>query len=101
MQADDHTASIRTEVIGEVAGLEPADINAARDLVAALTGQNDVGTVPFSTEAGLFQALGTDVVVCGPGSIAQAHRPDEFVSLDQLSQCIGMLEKLAATANKA
>lgn len=101
MQAVDPTASIRTEVIGEVAGLEPADINAARDLVAALTGNNDVGTVPFSTEAGLFQALGTDVVVCGPGSIAQAHRPDEFVSLDQLSRCIGMLERLAATTNKA
>ncbi len=98
MQAIDPNASIRTEVIGEIAGLEPMEHNAARDLVAALTGANSAETVPFGTEAGLFQSLGMDVVVCGPGSIAQAHKPDEFVALDQLAECLTMLENLAAAS---
>ncbi|MHA6326286.1 acetylornithine deacetylase [Roseivivax sp. CAU 1753] len=89
-------ADIVTQVIGEVAGLEPMSDNAARDLVAALTGANEVELVPFSTEAGLFQEMGMSVVVCGPGSIAQAHKPDEFVSRDQMSQCLEMLRGLGA-----
>ncbi|WP_438987187.1 M20/M25/M40 family metallo-hydrolase, partial [Marivivens donghaensis] len=52
--------------------------------------------VPFGTEAGLFQSIGMDVVVCGPGSIAQAHKPDEYISLDQLEQCITMLKQLCS-----
>ncbi|WP_420857445.1 acetylornithine deacetylase [Marivivens marinus] len=94
MQAVDPSASIHTEVIGEVVGLEPMDQNAIRDLVVELTGANATDLVPFGTEAGLFQQLGMDVIVCGPGSIAQAHKPDEFVSLDQMVQCLSMLEKL-------
>ena len=50
--------------------------------------------VPFGTEAGLFQELGMSVVVCGPGSIAQAHKPDEYISRTQLSECLTMLEGL-------
>jgi len=50
--------------------------------------------VPFGTEAGIFQALGMDVVVCGPGSIEQAHKADEFLAVEQLEQCLKMLEKL-------
>ena len=94
MRAVDPAASIETEVIGEVAGLTPlADSQAVR-LVTELTGANTTGTVPFGTEAGLFQNMGIHTVVCGPGSIDQAHKPDEFVSLDQLSQCLGMIERL-------
>ena len=87
-------ADIRTEVIGEVAGLEPMAENAARDLVAGLLGVNSVDVVPFGTEAGLFQQMGMSVVVCGPGSIEQAHKPDEFLGLDQLSACLQMLGRL-------
>jgi len=89
-------ARIETRIIGAVAGLEPADDNLARRLVAQLTGQDAAEVVPFSTEAGLFQSLGTSCVVCGPGEIAQAHKPDEFVTLDQMARCCTMLEKLAA-----
>lgn len=85
-------ARVETQVIGEVAGLEPMSDNAARDLVAQLTGDATCGVVPFSTEGGLFQEMGMSVVICGPGSIAQAHKPDEFVSRQQLSQCLTMLE---------
>ena len=94
MQAVHPEASITTETVGEVAGLEPMDHNAARALVAELTGANAAHVVPFGTEAGLFQELGLDAVVCGPGSIDQAHKPDEFVAIDQLAACLQMLERL-------
>ena len=61
----------------------------------ALTGNEDPAEcVAFSTEAGLFQEMGIDTVICGPGSIEQAHKPDEFVELDQLSACLEMIEGL-------
>jgi acetylornithine deacetylase len=80
--------------MGEVEGLIPMEENEARRLVAELTGANGAEVVAFGTEAGLFQSLGMSAVVCGPGSIEQAHKPDEFVSLDQLSACLGMLDRL-------
>lgn len=95
MQAVHPGADIVTEVIGEVDGLEPMDENAARDLIMELTGANGADVVPFGTEAGIFQGLGISTVVCGPGSIEQAHKPDEFVALDQLEQCLGLLDRLA------
>ena len=88
-------ADIRTETVAEVAGLEQRADNAARDLVMALTGANGAGLVPFGTEAGLFQSIGIPSVICGPGDIAQAHRPDEFLSLDQLALCLTMLNRLS------
>ncbi|KFE34242.1 acetylornithine deacetylase [Thioclava atlantica] len=87
-------AQISTEVIGEVAGLLPMEQNAARDLIFRLTGANRAEVVPFGTEAGLFQQIGMSAVICGPGSIEQAHKPDEFISRDQLSQSLEMLERL-------
>jgi acetylornithine deacetylase len=89
-------ADIVTETIGEVDGLEPAEENEARRIVMELTGRNRADLVPFGTEAGIFQSLGMSAVICGPGSIEQAHKPDEFVSLDQLSQCLAMLDRLGA-----
>ncbi|PVH30586.1 acetylornithine deacetylase [Pararhodobacter oceanensis] len=91
-------AQIETEVIGEVIGLEPMQQNEIRDLVMELTGANDTDLVAFNTEAGLYQTLGVDVVVCGPGSIAQAHKPDEFVTLAQLEQCLSLLHRLIPRA---
>lgn len=96
MRAIAPEAGISTETIGEVVGLEPMDENAARDLVFALTGQNHAGCVAFNTEAGLFQSMGMDAVICGPGSIEQAHKADEFVSLDQMSQALAMIGRLAS-----
>lgn len=98
MRAICEEASIETEVIGEVVGLMPMEENAARDLVARLVGANGAHVVPFGTEAGLFQKLGMSVVVCGPGAIEQAHKPDEFVSLDQMQACLDMLERLGRSA---
>lgn len=98
MRAICPSSDIVTETVGEVVGLEVLDDNAARDLVAGLVGANGADVVPFGTEAGLFQQMGMSVVVCGPGSIEQAHKPDEFVSLDQLQSCLDMLGRLGRSA---
>ncbi|KMK68641.1 acetylornithine deacetylase ArgE [Puniceibacterium sp. IMCC21224] len=92
MRAVSPRADISTQIIGEVAGLEPMDVNMARTLVATLTGQNAVDVVPFCTEGGIFQQMGMSVVVCGPGSIAQAHKADEYVSRAQLAECLTLLD---------
>ena len=94
MQAIYPNAAIVTEVIGEVAGLIPTEENEALRIVSELTGAKSADVVPFGTEAGIFQSLGIDVVVCGPGSIEQAHKANEFLAVDQLAQCLTMLEKL-------
>ena len=61
----------------------------------SLAGRNDHGKVAFGTEAGLFhQRGGIPTVVCGPGSVDQAHKPDEFVSLEQIEKCERFMEKL-------
>ena len=94
MQTVSREAGIARETIAEVAGLSPTTANEARDIVSALTGANGADLVAFGTEAGLFQSLGMDCVVCGPGSIEQAHKPDEFVAVDQLAACLEMLTGL-------
>lgn len=94
MQAVCPDAGITTYVIGEVCGLEPMEENAARRLVAELTGANGADVVSFGTEAGLFQQMGLSAVLCGPGSIEQAHKADEYVTLSQLNQCLTMLHGL-------
>lgn len=95
MQAVSPNAGIAVETVGEVPGLEPMAENAARDLVAELTGANGTDLVAFGTEAGLFQSLGLSAVVCGPGSIEQAHKPDEFIAPDQLAECLRFLDRLS------
>lgn len=93
-------ARIETQVVGEVEGLEPASENEARDIVAALTGQDQCDVVAFGTEAGLFQGYGMSAVVCGPGSIEQAHKADEFVTVEQLEACLEMLSRLVDRLRK-
>lgn len=87
MRAIDASAGFRFEPICSVpAFLARADDPAAR-LAARLAGTQRTTLVGFGTEAGLFQGAGIPTVVCGPGSIDQAHQADEFVTLDQLAQC--------------
>ena len=95
MRAVSAGAGIETDVVGEVVGLEPRAENAARDIVASLLGSNGADLVAFGTEAGLFQEIGLDAIVCGPGSIAQAHKPDEYVELAELERALTLLHGLA------
>jgi acetylornithine deacetylase len=57
--------------------------------------------VSFGTEAGLFQEIGISTVVCGPGSIEQAHKVDEYIMLDQIKKCLKLLEgiKIKSSTN--
>ena len=84
-------ANIKKEIIGEIIGFTKEEKSDAVNLVCNLTGDNSRDVVSFGTEAGLFQELGISTVVCGPGSIEQAHTIDEYVSFDQLKLCLKML----------
>jgi acetylornithine deacetylase len=61
-----------------------------------LTRSNRTRAVSYATEAGRFQLAGLPTVVCGPGSIDQAHKPDEFVEVSQIEACIAFMQRLAA-----
>ena len=84
-------SNIKKEIIGEIIGFNKEEKSEAVNLVCNLTGDNSRDVVSFGTEAGLFQELGISTVVCGPGSIEQAHKIDEYVSFDQLKLCLKML----------
>lgn len=66
----------------------------AETLVLALTGKNETEAVSYATEAGLFQEASVPTVVCGPGDIKQAHKPDEFIDIDQIVSCETFVRKL-------
>ena len=83
---------INKEIIGEVVGFEKLDESEACEFVASITGDNSREVVSFGTEAGLFQEVGISTVVCGPGSIEQAHKIDEFIELNELKKCLNFLD---------
>ena len=85
-------ADIKKEVIGEIIGFNKEEKSEAINLVCNLTGDNSRDVVSFGTEAGLFQEIGISTVVCGPGSIEQAHKIDEFIELNEIKKCLSFLE---------
>jgi acetylornithine deacetylase len=90
-------AGFSFETICEV----PSFLGSANDpvtrLAQRLSNEPRTTLVAFGTEAGIFKNAGIPTVVCGPGSITQAHQPDEYVTLDQLARCEQFLRGLAAT----
>ncbi len=66
-------------------------------LVQRLTGRNSAGRVSYGTEAGVYQRAGIPTIVCGPGHIAQAHQPEEWVAESEIESCLGFLRRLAGT----
>ncbi|MNT52535.1 Acetylornithine deacetylase [compost metagenome] len=90
-------AGFKFETICEI----PSFLGAAGDpvtlLAQRLASEDRTTLVAFGTEAGLFKNAGIPTVVCGPGSIEQAHQPDEFVSLEQLARCELFMERLATS----
>jgi len=85
-------ASIEKDIIGEIVGFDRVNKSEACELISSLTGDNSRQVVSFGTEAGLFQEIGISTVVCGPGSIDQAHKIDEFIILDELKKCLNLLD---------
>jgi acetylornithine deacetylase len=96
-QARQHAAvaDIAIETFNSYPGLDTPPTAEIVDFVKGLTGGNSTIKVAFGTEGGLFdQRLGIPVVVCGPGSMEQGHKPDEYVTREQLQRCDAMLERL-------
>jgi len=85
-------ASIRKKIIGEIIGFDRIQDSKACEFVSSITGDNKREVVSFGTEAGLFQEIGISTVVCGPGSIEQAHTIDEFIELNEIKKCLSFLE---------
>ncbi len=94
MQAVSDEAGIAFEETNGVPALSARNGDEVVQLALALSGANGTGKVSFATEGGLFQQAGIPTVICGPGSIEQAHKPNEFIALDQVRQCEGFLDRL-------
>jgi acetylornithine deacetylase len=94
MRAVRPETGIAFEEMSAFPGLSTASDAEATQLALALSGANSTGKVSFGTEAGLFQEAGIPTVICGPGSIEQAHKPDEFIALDQIQHCEAFLRRL-------
>lgn len=94
MQAVSAQSAIRFTELSAYPGLMTDQRSEAAELIAAFCGSRAFGTVAFGTEGGLFDAVGIPTVVCGPGSMDQGHKPDEFVSVAQLAQCDQMLHSM-------
>ena len=90
--ASRNISRITKKIIGEVAGFNRVLNSEACEFVSNITGDNSREVVSFGTEAGLFQELGISTVVCGPGSIEQAHKIDEFIELHEMKKCLKFLE---------
>ena len=85
-------SNIRKETIGEVIGFNRIKNSEACEFVSSITGDNSREVVSFGTEAGLFQEIGISTAVCGPGSIEQAHKVDEFIKLEEINKCLEFLD---------
>jgi acetylornithine deacetylase len=87
-------AAIDTTVTCANAPFVPEDDSPAETLVKSLVGTNEAGAIAFGTEAPCYQQAGLSVVVFGPGSIDQAHKPDEYIALDQVDACVAFMRRL-------
>ncbi len=88
--------SVTIEQMTNAPSLSPHQDNPAADLAKAITGHNSTDVVAYAAEAGQFQEAGFSTVICGPGSIDQAHQPNEFIAVDQIRECTEFLRKLIA-----
>jgi acetylornithine deacetylase len=97
MQTIAPEAGFKFETICEVPSFLGSASDAITRLAQNLSGESSTTLVAFGTEAGIFKNAGIPTVVCGPGSINQAHQPDEYVTLEQLARCEQFMQKLADT----
>jgi acetylornithine deacetylase len=97
MRGIDAGAGIDLQWVSQTVGLAAAESDAIVQWAMRLSRIPTVGKVSYGTEAGLFQKMGVPTVICGPGDIAEAHRPNEFVALDQLAQCERFMDRILET----
>lgn len=99
MRAHHGESQITTTTIYDVPLLLPERDGAAEALAKRLTGSNATATVPYGSEAGMFQEAGMSTVICGPGDIAQAHTADEWIVESEIEACMAFLDRLAEHAS--
>jgi acetylornithine deacetylase len=95
MHAVDPTTGFSFEVLNVMPGMAIAADHALTLAVKQITGANSAGKVSYGTESGYYQAADIPTIICGPGHIAQAHQPDEWVAQDQLDTCDAFIRRLA------
>ncbi|MDR5740502.1 MULTISPECIES: acetylornithine deacetylase [unclassified Caballeronia] len=94
MRAVKPDTGIRLQALSAYPALATSPESEAARLLTQLCGSSEFGTVAFGTEGGLFDQAGIPAVVCGPGSMDQGHKPDEFITVEQLDACDAMLKRL-------
>lgn len=94
MRAKAPSCRIETRQLSNAPPLAPSPDNPAADLAKAITGLNSTDVVSYCAEAGQFQEAGFSTVICGPGSIDQAHQPDEYIAVSQIAEGTAFLRKL-------
>ncbi|MGF6660449.1 acetylornithine deacetylase [Paraburkholderia atlantica] len=95
MRAVQPDTDVRVQMLNAYPGLATSPDSDAARLLAMLSGSKEFETVAFGTEGGLFTQAGIPTVVCGPGSMDQGHKPDEFITVEQLNRCDAMFARLA------
>jgi acetylornithine deacetylase len=101
MKAIDENSGIELQWMSQTVGLAASETDAIVQWAMQLAKNPTVGKVSYGTEAGLFQKMGVPTVICGPGDIAEAHRPNEFVALEQLAQCEMFMDRILETGYAA
>ena len=94
MQAVNAYTKVEVEVHANVPGFEASADSEAVQLAKQLSGQNTTEVAPYAAESGQYQKAGFSVAMCGPGSIDQAHQPNEYISVDQLEQGTEFIRRL-------
>jgi acetylornithine deacetylase len=101
MKAKHPAATIETVLRSSTPAFSPEGNEDAKALAANWSGSNTVGSVVYGTEAGIFKkTLGVPTVVCGPGDIAQAHQPNEFILASQITACEGFMKRMVEWASQ-
>jgi len=94
MRASGHPAKVETVTDAAYPGLSPQPQSEAVRLAQKLLGEDGYAVAPYGADAGYFQQAGISAVVAGPGDIAQAHKPDEFIAVSELERCLHFLDDL-------
>ncbi len=95
MHAVDPATGFDITLLDALPGLSLPPAHRLADLVRQATGANGAGKVSYGTEAGIFQEAGIAAIVCGPGDIAQAHQPDEWIAESELARCDAFIRRIA------
>jgi acetylornithine deacetylase len=95
MKRVDPEVGIRIDTKSSIPGLDTDEMEAISALAQSLSHTPGTTKVAYATEAGLFQRAGIPSIICGPGSIEQAHKPNEFIALEQVALCESFMQRLS------